>query len=93
MTTHSRGQVENLIDPDITPAIAAHVLFHFGRGGVPGPLFYRRLLTTIEVGSADQRAALTLAFPGWVKAFELAADRDSGGPSRLVRLARAGGRR
>ncbi|WP_433444609.1 hypothetical protein [Nonomuraea sp. CA-141351] len=92
MTTTPTGEIENL-DPDITPAIAAHVLFHFHRGGLPGPLFYRRLLTAIEVASADQRAALALAFPGWVKAFELAADRDSGGPSRLVRISRMGGTR
>ncbi|MGW6499385.1 hypothetical protein [Nonomuraea angiospora] len=93
MTTDPPGQVQNLTDPDISPAIASHVLFHFQRGGVPGPLFYRRLLTAIEVGSADQRAALALAFSGWVKAFELAADRDGGGPSRLVRISRMGGRR
>jgi hypothetical protein len=75
-------------DPDITPAIASHTLFHFHRGGSPGPLFYRRLLMTIEVADTNQRAALADAFPGWVKACELAADRDGAGPSRLVRLSR-----
>ncbi|MFG2076926.1 hypothetical protein [Nonomuraea maritima] len=91
MTPPPPGQVVDLADPDITPAIASHVLFHFGRGGTPGPLFYRRLLMAVDVASTEQRAALALSFPGWVKAHELAANRDGSGPSRLVRLARTGG--
>ncbi|MET7334310.1 hypothetical protein [Nonomuraea sp. NPDC005650] len=93
MTPRPSDQVENLVDPDITPAIASHVLFHFHRGGVPGPLFFRRLLLAIEVANADQRAAIALSFPGWVKAFEIAADRHGGSSSRLVRLSRMEGRR
>lgn len=83
------SSVDQLHDPDITPAIAAGVLAYFQRGGgVTAPLFYRRLLLAIQDGSPEQRAQLAIAFPGWVKAFELGQQR-GGGASRLIRIAKS----
>lgn len=59
-------------DPHITPEIAAHVLFHLGRGGRPGPTFVQRLLAAFDAAIAHERVQLAAAFPDYAAAYELA---------------------
>jgi hypothetical protein len=59
-------------DPHITPEIAAHVLFHLGRGGWPGSTFVQKLLAAFDVADAPNRLQLAEGFPGYAAAFELA---------------------
>lgn len=62
----------------ITPEIAAHVLFHFGRDGWPASGFKSRLVELIATADAVNRASLAQGFPGYVAAFNLAQTSDSG---------------
>ncbi|UBU16632.1 hypothetical protein [Nonomuraea gerenzanensis] len=59
-------------DPHITPTIAAHVLFHLGRGGWPGSTFVQKLLAAFDAADAPNRLQLAAGFPGYAAAFELA---------------------
>ena len=63
---------------EITPEIAAHVLFHFGRGGWPASGFKSRLVELIATADVVNRGSLALGFPGYVAAFNLAQTSDSG---------------
>ncbi|QXN74277.1 hypothetical protein SEA_OBLADI_61 [Gordonia phage ObLaDi] len=62
----------------ITPEQAAHVLAHFGEGGVPAGTFTADLIALI--GHADPRntTLLALGFPGYVQAVWLAQNRTDG---------------
>ncbi|GAA5046290.1 hypothetical protein HNP84_010281 [Thermocatellispora tengchongensis] len=65
-------------DPHITPEIAAHVLFHIGRGGWPGNTFVQKLLATFDAADAPNRLRLAEGFPGYAAAFELAKSTNDG---------------
>ncbi|MGI5281706.1 hypothetical protein ACQEVF_59195 [Nonomuraea polychroma] len=65
-------------DPHITPDIAAHVLFHLGRGGWPGSTFVQKLLQAFDIADALNRARLAAGFPEYAAAFELAKNHDDG---------------
>lgn len=59
-------------DPHITQTIAAHVLFHLGRGGWAGSTFVQKLLQTFDVADAPNRLQLAAGFPDYAAAYELA---------------------
>lgn len=62
----------------ITPEIAAHVLFHFGRGGWPTSGFKSKLIEAIATADIVNRQLLAQGFPGYVAAFNLAQMSDDG---------------
>lgn len=63
---------------EITPAIAQHVLWHYGHGGLQPGRFVARLLEAY--GSADpiNKAGLALGFPGYCQAMDLASGHVEG---------------
>ncbi|MFI6497132.1 hypothetical protein [Nonomuraea typhae] len=63
-------------DPHITPTIAAHVLFHLGRGGWPGSTFVQKLLQAFDAADAPNRLQLAAGFAGYAAALELAKTAD-----------------
>ncbi|WP_392971011.1 hypothetical protein [Streptomyces sp. LN245] len=55
--------------PTITPDVAAHVLFHYGReGGYQAGSFTTALLTAMGTADPTNLARLAAAFPGYVAA-------------------------
>jgi hypothetical protein len=63
----------------ITPEIAAHVLFHFGRdGGYPASGFPTALMGLIDKADVVNRALLKRAYRGYVTAMELAKNTEDG---------------
>lgn len=74
-------------DPyDITPEIALHVLWFFDRGGYEPGSFARSLLKTIHLADAGNRTRLSLAFPGYTTAFQIASE-DAHGIDILTEIA------
>lgn len=70
----------------ITPEVAAHVLFHLGRGGYPASGFPTALLQLIDKADFVNRALLKRAYPGYVTAMELAKNTE-GGTATLTQIA------
>jgi len=71
----------------ITPQIAAHVLWHYGTGfGYRPDPFTQALLAAITEADAANRQRMAKAFPGYVAAIGLADSADSF--ARLRRIAR-----
>ncbi|WP_433426262.1 hypothetical protein ACQP1V_43140 (plasmid) [Microtetraspora malaysiensis] len=66
-----------MIDPHITPQIAADVLAS-RNGGYASSLFVHHLLKAIASASTPDRASLAAIYPGYVAAWEIAAFTDSG---------------
>jgi len=71
-------------DDQIAPEVAAHVLFHFGRGGWPASGFKSRLVELIATADVVNRGLLALGFPGYVAAFNLAQTTDDGTATLLA---------
>jgi len=71
----------------ITPAMAAHVLHHFGGGGVRAGSFTVRLIELITHADPTNRARLALGFPGYVAAVDIA-QNTLGGTEHLRFIAR-----
>lgn len=70
---------------EITPEIAAHVLFYFrGEGYEPGS-FVSSLMSTIAKADQGNQLRLWLAFPLYVEAMRLAMYAD-GGLDKLRRI-------
>lgn len=64
---------------DITPEIAAHVLFHFGEpDGSAASGFKTALLQAIATADIVNRELLARGFPGYVAAFNLAQMTEDG---------------
>lgn len=76
----------------ITPEIAAHVLWYIGASGGYGPgHFVRNLLAALETADLINRTRLLAAYPGYVAAINLA--EQPGGIAQLQAIAaQAGGR-
>jgi hypothetical protein len=75
----------------ITPDVAAHVLWHFGPlndGALEPGSFTVRLLAAIAAADHQNRGRLSLGFPGYTLAFSLAQDSD-GGIELLSKIARS----
>ena len=62
----------------ITPAMAAHVLYHFDEGGIRAGSFTVRLVDLICHADPANRARLALGFGGYVAAVDLAQNRVGG---------------
>jgi hypothetical protein len=64
--------------PAITPEIANHVLFHYGRGGYQAGNFTTQLISTIAAADMQNMARLALGFPGYTAAvIGMQYDRDA----------------
>nr|WP_062336115.1 hypothetical protein [Herbidospora sakaeratensis] len=63
---------------DVTPEIAAHVLFQFGHVGLPASGWRATLLLAIAKADVHNRELLARGYPGYVFAFELAQGRPDG---------------
>jgi hypothetical protein len=72
----------------ITPDQAAHVLFHYGAGGMEAGSFTRALIALIARADTSNKARLALGFPGYVAAVILAADTSTGVEQLLLQTAR-----
>jgi hypothetical protein len=70
----------------VTPEIAGHVLFHFGRGGWPTSGFKTSLLQAFATADVVNRALLGKGFPGYEVAFNLA-QQTADGIAVLSRIA------
>jgi hypothetical protein len=71
----------------VTPAIARHVLWHFGQpAGVQPGRFTELLLSAIAIADEENTGLLELTFPGQVRAMR-AMSRTTYGASRLVLIA------
>lgn len=75
---------------DLSPKVAAHVLWTFGHGGFPPGDFTRRVLGAMAIADDDNLDRLSLAFPALTAAYRSAAQTHSG-IARLQAIARAGG--
>lgn len=76
-----------MISSNVTPAIAAAVLWKFGQpGGLEPGHFLQALLEAISVADLDNRARLSLAFPGLVEAYTVGAN-ETYGVARLQEIA------
>lgn len=62
----------------ITPKMAAHVLHHFGSGGIPAGSFTTGLIALIARADPQNQAKLGLGFPGYVHAVYIAQNRETG---------------
>lgn len=62
----------------ITPTIAAHVLHHFGEGGIRAGSFTVRLVDLIAHADPGNQTRLGLGFPGYVHAVYIAQNRETG---------------
>jgi hypothetical protein len=67
-----------LLEPEITPEIASHVLAHFGAGGYHPGSFTRDLILLIARADPSRRRRLALAEPAYVLAVSLAQDSADG---------------
>ncbi|MGP3914378.1 hypothetical protein [Nonomuraea sp. 10N515B] len=63
---------------EIPLEVAAHVLFHFGRGGWPPSGFKATLMLAIAQADVVGRGRLALGFPEYVAAFNMAQLTDDG---------------
>lgn len=74
-------------DPEISPEVAAHVLWHFGcDGGSPASGFKTTLMLAIAQADMPNRERLAKGFPDYVAAFNLA-QLTSHGTAALQKLA------
>ena len=85
------GQEPALVPPvtppeSCTPLEAAHVLAHYGEGGIAAGGFTMALIAVIVRADPGNRARLALGFPGYVAAVQVA-DGDLAGIARLREIA------
>lgn len=69
---------------EVTPHIAAHVLWYFGAGGVEPGSFIRQLLELIARADPINTQILRNGYPEYVHAFQLGQSR--GGIGALQRI-------
>lgn len=74
------------IEDDVTPSIAADVLWYFDHGGYEPGSFTRSLLGTICSADPANSIRLSLGFPGYVAACRWARE-DPNGIERLREIA------
>jgi len=60
------------MSPTITPDVAAHVLNHFGRDGIPAGDWHETLITLIARADIEDAAKLAGAFPDYGSAVLIA---------------------
>ncbi|MFE0647440.1 hypothetical protein ACFVZH_02465 [Streptomyces sp. NPDC059534] len=73
----------------ITPEVANHVLFHYGRGGYQAGGFTEQIIKAIDMADPGNRDKLALGFPGYVAAI-VAIQYDPNGVDRLTVIATSG---
>ena len=84
---HRPAPAPPVAPPDpCTPLEAAHVLAHYGEGGIAAGGFTMALIAVIVRADPGNRARLALGFPGYVAAVQVA-DGDLSGIARLREIA------
>lgn len=71
----------------IPPAVASHVLYHFGHGGYPAGSFTQTLLKAIAIADSNNLDRIAQGFPEYVAAVH-AISYDPDGVTRLQQIAR-----
>ena len=67
-----------IVTDHVTPEIAAHVLWHFGRGGYQPGSFTEALLVAFARADIHNMLALRRGFPGYFEAMYLAQEHVHG---------------
>ncbi|MFE0650997.1 hypothetical protein ACFVZH_20650 [Streptomyces sp. NPDC059534] len=73
----------------ITPEVANHVLFHYGRGGCQAGSFTEQIIKSIDMADPANRDKLALGFPDYVAAVA-AIQYDPDGVANLTAIATSG---
>lgn len=75
----------DVMEPTLTPHVAAHVLWYFGAGGYEPGSYIQQLLTLISRADPVNTRLLRNVYPEYVHAFHLGQSR--GGIGELNRIA------